>query len=197
MADEILRRRPPGSAQNDNRPPPSPPRRTPAQARQSAPQHSPDSPERDIFSRQDEGLAVARSIATLRMAIMPEQPVGNIYVVLEVLGSRFLLQNVGDGTLRSGISWRRLVHSAKPSTSEKTVSLRFPRTANFSWLICCLPPVASQRCFGIRPAQMIAVYSDSTRATGLLGYLGSRCSPNRHCVSSQSSGSIPVRFITA
>ena len=43
-----------------------------------------------------------------------------------------------------------------------------------------LPPVASQRYSGMRAEQMIAVFSDSTRATVLSGYFWRRCSPKRH-----------------
>ena len=52
-----------------------------------------------------------------------------------------------------------------------------------------LPPVASQRYWGIRAAQMMAVFSDSTRATVLLGCWGRRCFSKRHWVSCQSLGS--------
>ena len=52
-----------------------------------------------------------------------------------------------------------------------------------------LPPVASQRYWGIRAAQMMAVFSDSTRATVLSGCWDRRCSPKRHWVSCQSLGS--------
>ena len=39
---------------------------------------------------------------------------------------------------------------------------------------------------GMSPAQIMAVFSDSTRATGFSGKSGSKCSPNRHCVSVHS-----------
>ena len=86
------------------------------------------------------------------------------------------------------------VHSWNPSTSGNATTLRPFRTRSLS-LSCDLPPVASQRYLGIRPAQMTAVFSLSTRATGLSGYSARRCSPKRHWVSCQSSGSCPEVFI--
>jgi hypothetical protein len=52
-----------------------------------------------------------------------------------------------------------------------------------------LPPVASHRYWGMRAELMMAVFSDSTRATVLSGCWDRRCSPKRHWVSCQSLGS--------
>ena len=72
--------------------------------------------------------------------------------------------------------------------SGKAVILRPLRTVSrlLNW---DLPPVASQRYWGMRAAQMMAVFSDSTRATVLSWCWGKRCSPKRHWVSCQSGGS--------
>src|SRR5574344_140295 len=48
---------------------------------------------------------------------------------------------------------------------------------------------------GISTLHIIAVFSDSTKATLLYGYRSSRCSPNRHWVNSHSCGSCPLLFI--
>ena len=48
--------------------------------------------------------------------------------------------------------------------------LRPARTESFSWESWDFPPVASHRYCGMRPEQMIAVFSDSTSAMGLCGY---------------------------
>ena len=56
------------------------------------------------------------------------------------------------------------------------------------------PPVASHRYCGMSPEQMIAVFSDSTRAMGLSGCCGRRCSPKRHWVSCQDSSRAPDFF---
>ena len=52
-----------------------------------------------------------------------------------------------------------------------------------------LPSVASQRYWGIIAEQIMAVFSDSTRAMVLSGCWGRMCSPKRHWVSCQSGGS--------
>ena len=70
--------------------------------------------------------------------------------------------------------------------------LRPARTESFSWESWDLPPVASHRYCGMSPEQMIAVFSDSTRAMGLSGCCGRRCSPKRHWVSCQDSSRVPV-----
>ena len=63
---------------------------------------------------------------------------------------------------------------------------------SFSWESWDFPPVASHRYCGMSPEQMIAVFSDSTRAMGLSGCCGRRCSPKRHWVSCQDSSRVPV-----
>lgn len=63
---------------------------------------------------------------------------------------------------------------------------------SFSWESWDLPPVASHRYCGMSPKQMIAVFSDSTRAMGLSRCCGRRCSPKRHWVSCQDSSRVPV-----
>ena len=110
-------------------------------------------------------------------------------MVLTVM-SRFRVKPgmTGSGTTIFESFWDQI---SKPSTSGKATIFRPCRTRSLSpsW---DLPPVASQRNLGRMPAQMTAVFSDSTKATVLSGWAESRCSPKRHCVSVQDAGNLPA-----
>lgn len=54
----------------------------------------------------------------------------------------------------------------------------------------CFPPVASHRNLGYVMEHIRAVFSLSTSPMGLVGCRGNRCSPNRHCFSWKSAGSL-------
>ena len=79
--------------------------------------------------------------------------------------------------------------SLKASMSGKTMIFLPLRELRRSDVSPDLPPVASHRYWGIIAEQMMAVFSDSTRAMVLSGCWGRRCSPKRHWVSCQSGGS--------
>ena len=76
--------------------------------------------------------------------------------------------------------------SLKASMSGKTKIFLPLRELRRSDVSPDLPPVASHRYWGIMAEQMMAVFSDSTRATVLSECWGRRCSPKRHWVSSDT-----------
>ena len=78
--------------------------------------------------------------------------------------------------------------SLKASMSGKTMIFLPLRELRRSDVSPDLPPVASRRYWGIIAEQMMAVFSDSTRAMILSWCWGRRCSPKRHWVSCQSLG---------
>ena len=150
---------------------------------------------RDVVLDFQEGAAMAPAVFSHRALSRPQQPVGNIDVIQEVLRRGLLLQNISDGHVEAWYVMEAFGPFGKPSTSGNAVIFQEPRTAIFSALSCDLPPEASQRYCGISPVQISAVFSLSTRATGFPGLRRRRCSQKSHCVTSQSCGSIPVRFI--
>src|SRR5690606_4334970 len=64
--------------------------------------------------------------------------------------------------------------------SGNNVTDLFLRTSILDWLSCPDPPQATQMYLSINVLAMMAVFSDSTTATGLRGSSGRRCSPNKH-----------------
>lgn len=57
---------------------------------------------RNVLLDFQEGAAVASAVGAPGALSGPQQPIGNVDVIQEVLRGRFLLQNVGDGHIEAG-----------------------------------------------------------------------------------------------
>lgn len=149
----------------------------------------------DVSGGFEEGGAMGAYVVGRRVEEVADEPVGDVDVGFAVFGSGVVLEDGADGYMQSW-EFREL---AGPFFVADDVGKGYCFAAfqdGESGLVeLGFAAGGKPGVFGHQPAQMMAVFSDSTRATGLSGACGRRCSPKRHWVSSQSWGSWPDCFI--
>lgn len=129
-----------------------------------------------------------------RVDFVADEPVGDVDMCLQVFRRCVLLQEGADGDAQLRVLGQLggpVLEAVDIGEGDDLTTLQHQRPVVDTGLATGGQPEV----LVYQPKQMIAVFSDPTSATGLLGCSSRRCSPKRHWESSQSAGSWPDCFI--